>query len=222
MACKGSRDDLIGEKLLIDMVTSKVKYVTDKVKAILPALPESPLISKGQDQMLVQQLSEVIKVYGDNIDQDKEFNDIIDDLAKVADTSSFLKLVKKVFTDNQITWGRIIVLFYSVGKLSAKMVLIHTHSVVSALLNASLDYFRKHLLEWIWKKGGWVRNIFSLLSQKLEYEKALAIFMLFLYVLNGTDHITSVTHLFVPSDTDEQYPCTGLFLHRDIFWFYKK
>lgn len=62
------------------MVTSKVKYVTDKVKAILPALPESPLISKGQDQMLVQQLSEIIKVYGDNIDQDKEFNESVYDL----------------------------------------------------------------------------------------------------------------------------------------------
>lgn len=46
---------------------------------------------------------------------------MIEDLAKVADTSSFLKLVKKVFTDDQITWGRIIVLFYSVGKLSAKV-----------------------------------------------------------------------------------------------------
>lgn len=46
---------------------------------------------------------------------------MIDDLAKVADMSSFLKLVEKVFTNGQITWGRIIVLFYLVGKLSAKV-----------------------------------------------------------------------------------------------------
>ncbi|RXN33197.1 apoptosis regulator BAX-like protein [Labeo rohita] len=158
-----NREELIGEKLLIDMVTGKVKNVTFKVRTAfqaLPALPESPLISNSQDQMLVQQLTEIIKVYGDNIDQDEAFNDMIDDLAKVADMSSFLKLVEKVFTNGQITWGRIIVLFYLVGKLSAKMVLVHTHSaIVSAILNTSLDYFRKHLLQWICKMGGWNGSI---------------------------------------------------------------
>lgn len=46
---------------------------------------------------------------------------MIDGLVKVADKRSFWKLVEKVFTDGQINWGRIIVLFYSVGKLSAKV-----------------------------------------------------------------------------------------------------
>lgn len=46
---------------------------------------------------------------------------MIDGLVKVADKRSFWELVKKVFTNGQINWGRIIVLFYSVGKLSAKV-----------------------------------------------------------------------------------------------------
>lgn len=46
---------------------------------------------------------------------------MIDGLVKVADKRSFWELVEKVFTDGQINWGRIIVLFYSVGKLSAKV-----------------------------------------------------------------------------------------------------
>lgn len=46
---------------------------------------------------------------------------MIDGLVKVADKRSFWELVEKVFTDDQINWGRIIVLFYSVGKLSAKV-----------------------------------------------------------------------------------------------------
>lgn len=62
------------------MVTGKVKNVTFKVRTAfqaLPALPESPLISNSQDQMLVQQLTEIIKVYGDNIDQDEAFNESV-------------------------------------------------------------------------------------------------------------------------------------------------
>jgi len=46
---------------------------------------------------------------------------MIDGLVKVADKRSFWKLVEQVFIDDQINWGRIIVLFYSVGKLSAKV-----------------------------------------------------------------------------------------------------
>ncbi|KAL0197763.1 hypothetical protein M9458_006303, partial [Cirrhinus mrigala] len=94
--------------------------ISAEVHAAPPALPEARPISNSQDQKLVEQLAETIKVIGDRLDHDKAFNDMIDGLVKVADKKSFWKLVEKVFTDGQINWGRIIVLFYSVGKLSAK------------------------------------------------------------------------------------------------------
>ncbi|KAL0197695.1 hypothetical protein M9458_006235, partial [Cirrhinus mrigala] len=56
------------------LVTNEVKNVAVKARAAPPALPESPLICNSQDQMLVQQLAEIIKVYGGNIEQDEEFN----------------------------------------------------------------------------------------------------------------------------------------------------
>ncbi|XP_067231047.1 BCL2 associated X, apoptosis regulator b isoform X3 [Chanodichthys erythropterus] len=133
-----------------------------------PALPEDQPISNSQDQMLVQQLAETIKVIGDRLDQDQAFNDMIDGLVKVADKSSFWKLVEKVFTDGQINWGRIIVLFYSVGKLSAKMVLAHLPRIVSDILTLCLDYFRRNLLEWIRKVGGWMHSIPALACFSFE------------------------------------------------------
>ncbi|XP_067231048.1 BCL2 associated X, apoptosis regulator b isoform X4 [Chanodichthys erythropterus] len=168
MACEVSQDDQIGEALLIKVVRHEVMSVAAEGNAAPPALPEDQPISNSQDQMLVQQLAETIKVIGDRLDQDQAFNDMIDGLVKVADKSSFWKLVEKVFTDGQINWGRIIVLFYSVGKLSAKMVLAHLPRIVSDILTLCLDYFRRNLLEWIRKVGGWINSISSLAHYSFE------------------------------------------------------
>ncbi|KAF4116095.1 BCL2 associated X, apoptosis regulator b [Onychostoma macrolepis] len=168
MACEVSQDDQIGEALLIGVVRNEVMSVATEVHAAPPALPEARPISNSQDQKLVEQLAETIKVIGDRLDQDKAFNDMIDGLVKVADKRSFWELVEKVFTDGQINWGRIIVLFYSVGKLSAKMVLAHLPTIVSDILTLSLDYFRRILLEWIRKMGGWMHSIPALACFSFE------------------------------------------------------
>lgn len=46
---------------------------------------------------------------------------LIDGLACLGDRNIFSKLVEGVFSDGQINWGRIIVLFYAVGKLAVKV-----------------------------------------------------------------------------------------------------
>uniref|UniRef100_A0A8C1JIJ5 Bcl-2 Bcl-2 homology region 1-3 domain-containing protein n=1 Tax=Cyprinus carpio TaxID=7962 RepID=A0A8C1JIJ5_CYPCA len=168
MACEASLDDQIGEALLIGVVRHKVMSAAAKVHSAPPALPEARPISNCQDQKLVEQLAETIKVIGDRLNQDKSFNDMIDGLVKVADKRSFWELVEKVFTDGQINWGRIIVLFYSVGKLSAKMVLACLPTIVSDILILSLDYFRRNLLEWICKMGGWMHSIPALACFSFE------------------------------------------------------
>lgn len=168
MACEVSQDDQIGEALLIGVVRDEVMSVAAEVHAAPPALPKARTISNSQDQKLVEQLAETIKVIGDRLDQDKAFNDMIDGLVKVADKRSFWELVEKVFTDGQINWGRIIVLFYSVGKLSAKMVLARLPTIVSDILTLSLDYFRRTLLEWIRKMGGWMHSIPALACFSFE------------------------------------------------------
>lgn len=168
MACEVSQDDQIGEALLIGVVRDEVMSVAAEAHAAPPALPEARPISNSQDQKLVEQLAETIKVIGDKLDQDKAFNDMIDGLVKVADKRSFWELVEKVFTDGQINWGRIIVLFYSVGKLSAKMVLARLPTIVSDILTLSLDYFRRTLLEWIRKMGGWMHSIPALACFSFE------------------------------------------------------
>uniref|UniRef100_A0A8B9GUN9 Bcl-2 Bcl-2 homology region 1-3 domain-containing protein n=1 Tax=Astyanax mexicanus TaxID=7994 RepID=A0A8B9GUN9_ASTMX len=141
---------------------------TDQVKSVNAAgdtsslgIPKPKPLSHAQNQMLLNQLADTIRVIGDRLDMDTGFNDMIDGLGRVANKNSFWKLVEGVFSDGQINWGRIIVLFYSVGKLAAKMVLAHLPEVFSEILNLSLDYFRRTLLQWIRNMGGWVRSTYK-------------------------------------------------------------
>ncbi|XP_076852491.1 BCL2 associated X, apoptosis regulator b [Brachyhypopomus gauderio] len=168
MSCERTPDDQIGEALLIGVIKDQVKNVTSEGSVPLVDLPEPNPITNARDQRLVNQIAETIRVIGDRLDQDPRFNDMIDGLGRVADKSCFWKLVESVFSDEQINWGRIIVLFYSIGKLSAKMVLARLPAVFSDILSLSLDFFRKKLLEWICNMGGWINSISELARFSIE------------------------------------------------------
>ncbi|XP_072549598.1 BCL2 associated X, apoptosis regulator b isoform X2 [Salminus brasiliensis] len=168
MACEGTSDDQIGEALLIGVVEDQVKNVIREGDTSSLGLPKTQPIANAQDQRLVNQLAETIRVIGDQLDKDPRFNDMIDGLGRVADKSSFWKLVERVFSDDEINWGRIIVLFYSIGKLSAKMVLSHLPTVFSDILALSLDYFRRNLLQWICNMGGWINSISAVTRFSIE------------------------------------------------------
>ncbi|KAI4899588.1 hypothetical protein NFI96_016506, partial [Prochilodus magdalenae] len=150
------------------VVEDEVKKVsTEGDTSSLSLLQPKPVIG-AQDERLVKQLGETIRVIGDRLDQDPQFNDMIDGLVRVADKSSFWKLVETVFRDEEINWGRIIVLFYSIGKLSAKMVLAHLPAVFTDILTLSLEFFRKQLLQWIRNMGGWINSIAAVTRFSIE------------------------------------------------------
>ncbi|XP_022533150.1 apoptosis regulator BAX isoform X1 [Astyanax mexicanus] len=161
-------DDQIGEALLIGVIEDQVKSVNAAGDTSSLGIPKPKPLSHAQNQMLLNQLADTIRVIGDRLDMDTGFNDMIDGLGRVANKNSFWKLVEGVFSDGQINWGRIIVLFYSVGKLAAKMVLAHLPEVFSEILNLSLDYFRRTLLQWIRNMGGWINSISGVTRFSIE------------------------------------------------------
>ncbi|XP_017552964.1 apoptosis regulator BAX-like isoform X1 [Pygocentrus nattereri] len=164
-----SSSDLLSRlPVLFIVVEDQVRNVTTEVDTSSLGLPKSQPIANAQDQMLVEQLALTIRVIGDRLDQDQEFNDMINRLGRVADKSSFWKLVERVFSNDEINWGRIIVLFYSIGKLSAKMVLAHLPAVFTDIVALSLDYFRKKLLQWICNMGGWINSISGVTRFSIE------------------------------------------------------
>ncbi|KAF4116096.1 apoptosis regulator BAX [Onychostoma macrolepis] len=104
----------------------------------------------AEREQLLDQVANVIRVFGDSLDQEPRFNDLVDGFARVADRQSFQMLVDKVFVGG-ITWGKIITLICVIGKTVAKILANSVPSIVSW----TLDYFRDYLQNWICSRGGW-------------------------------------------------------------------
>ncbi|XP_060758421.1 apoptosis regulator BAX-like [Neoarius graeffei] len=96
----------------------------------------------------------------------------IDGLAHLGDKKIFPKLVEGIFSDGQINWGRIAVLFYTVGRLAVKMVLADSPTVLSEILDSCLHFFRTKLLPWIRNMGGWISSISALTRFSIEHNSA--------------------------------------------------
>ncbi|XP_030649880.1 apoptosis regulator BAX-like [Chanos chanos] len=169
MESDGTPEDQIGEAVLIEVVRGEVEEVTEQQHTAPVLLPKPRSLKNMQDQKLVHELGQTIRIIGDKLDQNTEFNAMIDGLGRVADKKSFSKLVQEVFRDDQINWGRIVVLFYSVGKLAA-MVPISVSPLICTLCFAlTMDFFRRKLLDWIRNVGGWITCISEVTQFSLEH-----------------------------------------------------
>ncbi|KAL2090341.1 hypothetical protein ACEWY4_015029 [Coilia grayii] len=160
-----------------------MRVVKDELKhmpsEIVPPLPDlKPLPAK--DEILTTQLAQTIKIIGDDLVKHKPLNDTIDGLAKTILANpqqqsiyqSISQVVSQVFADG-INWGRIVVLFYTVAKLTGKMLLARLPEPVAGILSWTLNYFKKHLLQWVITMGGWFYSIAPITCFRIESVPAL-------------------------------------------------
>ncbi|XP_016084413.1 apoptosis regulator BAX [Sinocyclocheilus grahami] len=145
-----------------NLVLRSVKDQVERVGTCAPSLPEPQPMSDEREQLL-EQMASLIRDFGDSLDREPKFNDMVDGFARVADRQSFQKLVDKVFVDD-ITWGKIVTLICVVGKSIAKILA----DLVSGVVSWTLDYFRDNLLNWICNRGGWINSISSLAHYSFE------------------------------------------------------
>ncbi|XP_026772884.3 apoptosis regulator BAX-like [Pangasianodon hypophthalmus] len=171
MSNEGTSDGQIGEALLIRVVQDQMNTI-EIAKFSLPCLPEVQPLTSVQEQKLLDQLFQSVKMISDQLSHNHIINRQIDGLARLGDRKIFSKLVEGVFSDGQINWGRIIVLYYAVGKLAVKMVLANLSRVFSQILDSCLDFFRTKLLVWICNMGGWISSISALIQFSSEHISA--------------------------------------------------
>ncbi|KAM3597782.1 uncharacterized protein V6R79_009165 [Siganus canaliculatus] len=164
MACEanGMSDERIGEALIKTVIREELKDVPSQ--DVPPLTPLSDLAKTGQEQKVVTQLGVMVRIIGDRVKDDKEFQDAIDGVVGVPGFSwdRFKQVADKVF-EHGITWERIAVLFYVAGKIALKMVEAHLPQSVKDIMSYTVDFFKKHLLGWIRDHGGWI-NSFSELA----------------------------------------------------------
>ncbi|XP_077414069.1 apoptosis regulator BAX-like [Vanacampus margaritifer] len=169
MACEGNglSDERIGEALIKEVIEEELKDVpSDDIPPLTPLAVE---VKSAQEQKIVTQLGKMIRIIGDRVKDDKEFQDAIDSVACVDGSKweKFKKVADKVF-EQGITWERIAVLFYVAGKLALKMVEAHLPQSVKEILSWTVDFFRNNLLSWIREHGGWINSFSELATSSMR------------------------------------------------------
>lgn len=156
-------EEKIGEAVIKEVIGEELRELPlENVPPITPYLPVQ--VKSEQDQKMITQLAKMIRIVGDRVKDDKEFQDAIDGVPCLPGPGweRFKDVAFRVF-EHGVTWERIAVLFYVAGKLAAKMVQAHLPQSLKELVSWILDFFRKNLLGWIQKHGGWI-NSFSALA----------------------------------------------------------
>ncbi|KAG7220141.1 hypothetical protein INR49_018423 [Caranx melampygus] len=100
------------------VIEEELKDVSSEVP---PLTPLSVKVQTEQEQKVVNQLSKMIRIIGDRVQGDQEFQDAIDGVAQAPGSrwDRFKEVAHKVF-EHGITWERIAVLFYVAGRLAVK------------------------------------------------------------------------------------------------------
>ncbi|XP_030263665.1 apoptosis regulator BAX-like isoform X2 [Sparus aurata] len=159
MACEGNgmSDERIGEALIKEVIQEELRDVTSE--DVPPLTPLAVELKTVQEQKMVTQLGIMIRIIGDRVKEDKEFQDAIDGVACCSGSKwdRFKDVADKVF-HHGITWERIAVLFYVAGKLAVRMVEAHLPQSVREILMWTVDFFRNNLLGWIREHGGWEQH----------------------------------------------------------------
>ncbi|XP_074553474.1 apoptosis regulator BAX-like isoform X1 [Halichoeres trimaculatus] len=156
MACDGNgmSDERIGEALIKEVIQEELKDVP--LGEVPPLTPHVVEVQTAQEQKIVTQLGIMVRIIGDRVKDDREFQDAIDGVAFCPGSKweRFKQVADKVF-EHGITWERIAVLFYVAGKLALKLVEAHLPQSVREIIQWTMDFFRNNLLGWIREHGGW-------------------------------------------------------------------
>ncbi|KAM7372547.1 hypothetical protein PAMP_009705 [Pampus punctatissimus] len=163
----GMSDERIGEALIKEVIEEELKDVPSE--DIPPLTPLTVEVRTEQEQKIVTQLSKMIRIIGDRVGEDREFQDAIDGVARGCGSTwdRFKKVADKVF-EHGITWERIAVLFYVAGRLALKMVEAHFPQSVKEILRWTVDFFKNNLLGWIREHGGWINSFSELASSSMQ------------------------------------------------------
>ncbi|AWP18247.1 putative apoptosis regulator BAX-like isoform 2 [Scophthalmus maximus] len=173
MACEGNgmSDERIGTALITEVIEEELK---DMPAEDVPHLASAKVKTEHEKKM-VTQLGVMVRIIGDRMQDDQEFQDAVDGVAKCSGSKwdKFNGVAEKVF-EHGITWERIAALFYVAGKLAVKMVEAHLPQSVSEILKWTIDFFKNKLLDWIREHGGWINSFSELAMASMQSVSSLS------------------------------------------------
>uniref|UniRef100_A0A3Q2CP03 BCL2 associated X, apoptosis regulator a n=1 Tax=Cyprinodon variegatus TaxID=28743 RepID=A0A3Q2CP03_CYPVA len=72
----------------------------------------------------------------------------------------FVKIVRELFSDGEINWGRVVTVFCFAGMFVLKAHESKICELIKTIISWIIDFFREKVLGWIKEQGGW-EGIFS-------------------------------------------------------------
>ncbi|XP_074511202.1 apoptosis regulator BAX-like isoform X1 [Sebastes fasciatus] len=175
MACEGNNmsDARIGEALIKEVIEEELKDLPSE--DVPPLTPLAVEVKTEQEQKMVTQLGKMIRIIGDSVRDNKEFQDAIDGVGCSSGSTwdRFQKVAEGVIAPG-ITWERIAVLFYVGGRLAVRMVEAHLPQSVREIMRWTVDFFRNNLLGWIREHGGWINSFSELAVASVQSVSSLS------------------------------------------------
>ncbi|KAK1159678.1 apoptosis regulator BAX-like [Acipenser oxyrinchus oxyrinchus] len=108
--------------------------------------------SESQDPEVKEIVRNLIQI-GDELNRNAELQYLIDHI-QLESADLFYVVAERIF-ENGINWGRVVALFHFAYKLIYKAVTTNCRDIVRKIMGWALNFFRRHVSQWIREQGGW-------------------------------------------------------------------
>lgn len=105
-----------------------------------------------------QKVSEAFQQVGDQVDGQLQW--IRQDPSITPSKDLFIDVLREVFSDGKINWGRVVTVFHFTCILVMKAQENNIGALIRDIIAWTIEYFVEKILNWIKEQGGW-EGIFS-------------------------------------------------------------
>lgn len=110
-----------------------------------------------------QEVSQALQDVCDQVDGEGELQRIMEDRSITPSRDLFIDVVRKMFKDGQISWGKVVSVFYFACILVIKAHEKNICAMIRDIINWTINYFQERIVNWIREQGGW-EGIISYIS----------------------------------------------------------
>ncbi|XP_061766130.1 apoptosis regulator BAX-like [Nerophis ophidion] len=141
----------VGADLLKDYIFEQVRRYGDRSAGVVVTREQlgGGELSNDNHKQLVQCLLKTADEMDGNVELDKTIETC------PLNKEIFMKVALAIFSDGELTWGRVVALFYFTCRLVIKAVLHNIPDIIRTIISWTVDYLRENLLSWIRDQGGW-------------------------------------------------------------------
>ncbi|XP_075047412.1 apoptosis regulator BAX [Mixophyes fleayi] len=140
-----------GDLLLRGFIMDRMHRNPAAANADVPELVAAEL----QENPSTKKLSECLRRIGDELDGNMELQRMIEQVQSNPPKEVFFRVATEMFADGNFNWGRVVALFYFACKLVLKALCTRVPQMIRAIIDWTMEYLRKYVVQWIRDQGGW-------------------------------------------------------------------